>query len=210
VTERVLVPGTRDVRATLDVPLEGGANDAGAPTSTTEACIVACPPHPQLGGSRTDARLRAVSDALVKRDVACLRFDYGEWDEGNGERRDARNAVSWASDRYAQVGLFGYSFGASVALLAAAGRSTVAVVSALAPGAQVADFDVVGALDAIDCPVQAVHGERDETVDWAPVVERARELGFQTESLPADHHFVGQHDRVAATVARFLTGALLR
>jgi alpha/beta superfamily hydrolase len=210
VTERVVVPGRRDIRASLDVPRESETAESGAPAERAAACVVACPPHPQLGGSRTDSRLRAVSNALVERDVACLRFDYGEWDEGAGERRDARNAVSWASERFGRVGLFGYSFGASVALLATNGRADVAAVSALAPGARVADFDVVGALDDIDCPAQVVYGERDETVDWAPVVERARDLGFVTESLPSDHHFVGQRDRIAETVSEFVADTLGR
>ncbi|MEF8822225.1 MAG: alpha/beta hydrolase, partial [Halovenus sp.] len=40
--------GARDVRVSLD----GGESDR---------VVVACPPHPQLGGDRHDSRLRAVS-----------------------------------------------------------------------------------------------------------------------------------------------------
>lgn len=198
-SDEVLVPGARDVRGTLDSP-------------EADACVVACPPHPRMGGKRTDARLRAVSDAL---DCACLRFDYGAWDEGAGELADARNALGWAreegadGDGYDRVAAFGYSFGGCIALLAAARESTdgtpPVAVSALAPAARIAaDLDAATELDDVACPVQVVYGERDDTAEWAPVVERARDLGCRVESFPADHHFVGQAEKAAARVAAFL------
>ncbi|GGN92944.1 alpha/beta hydrolase [Haloarcula pellucida] len=176
----------------------------------TDRAVVACPPHPRYGGSRSDQRLRAVSDALGP-DVACLRFDYGPWDGGRGERVDAENALAWASERYDAVGLFGYSFGADVALRAAAEVSeddAPAALSVLAPPAALSNGAAVDALDAIDCPVQVVYGDRDDTVDWRPVVERARELGHAVESVAADHHFVGQAEDVADVVATFLRAHL--
>ncbi len=105
----VLVPGGRDVRATLD--RAGDVDSTEGVAASADACVVACPPHPQHRGHRGDERLRAVSAALTGGGVDCLRFDYGDWDEGYGERADARNAVAWARDRYDRVGLFGFSFG---------------------------------------------------------------------------------------------------
>jgi alpha/beta superfamily hydrolase len=187
VSDPVLIPGPRDVRGRLDRPDADGV-------------VVACPPHPQYGGSRSDPRLRAVGDALAP-GVACLRFDYGPWDDGEGERRDALSVISWARERFERVGLFGYSFGAGIALRAAADAGSLAACSVLAPPG---DAAVVDAVAALDCPLQVVYGERDDTVDWAPVVERARELGHRVDSLAADHHFTGQHDRVGDLVAAFL------
>jgi alpha/beta superfamily hydrolase len=200
--DTVLVPGGRDVRATLD-----------GPGTTAEACVVACPPHPQMGGRRTDRRLRAVSDALAERDVACLRFDYGPWDEGEGERTDARNALAWARERYETVGLFGYSFGGAVALLAAAAESgdgtPPAATTVLAPAARLeAGLDAADAVASIDCPLQVVYGERDTTADWEPVVERAREAGAEVVGMSADHHFVGQDAKVGELAAGFLAPRL--
>jgi alpha/beta superfamily hydrolase len=195
--EDVVVPGARDVRGTLDSPDEGAT-----------AVVVACPPHPQFGGNRSDRRIRAVAEALADRGVATLRFDYGPWDDGEGECRDVAAALQWAGDRHERVGLFGYSFGAAQGLAVAAGRDDLRAVSALAPGA-------ADALDAIACPVQVVSGTRDETVDWEPVVERARELNDAGRDPPvdlveysADHHFVGQHEKVAEVVGGFLAGHL--
>ncbi|ELZ10539.1 hydrolase of the alpha/beta superfamily-like protein [Natrinema thermotolerans DSM 11552] len=199
----VLVPGGRDVRGTLEEP-----------TAEPRAIVVACPPHPQHGGSRSDQRLRAVSDALVEAGIACLRFDYGAWDEGYGEREDVRNAVRWARDEYdggrgdLPVGLFGYSFGASLALLAAAEADPDAV-AVLAPTAQLADdLDALAALDRIERPTHVLYGERDTTVDWEPVVERARERGDGTTSLPADHFFLGTRDEIATAVREYFEQTL--
>lgn len=223
-TERVLVPGGRDVRATLD------SADGDAPG--TDSVVVACPPHPQHGGRRGDERLTAVGDALVARGIDCLRFDYGPWDGGNGERVDADNAVDWAFERYDRVGLFGFSFGGAIALVTAADRPALSGVCALAPTARIAaDGDVggpsggrasPGEADAVDSvgsdattdsvaalddladsgvPTSVVYATRDTTADWEPVVERARELGLETGSFDADHLFVGRTGDVADAVA---------
>ena len=203
---RVPIPGDRDVTASLDEP----AGDAGA-------CVVACPPHPRRGGSRSDPRLRAVSDALADRGVACLRIDYGPWDEGEGERQDAVLALAWAAERYEQLGLFGYSFGGGVALLAgidhvpddehdqrAAGED-VESLATLAPAAELPDgSDAAAATEDRTRPTLVVVGERDETVAWERVAERARGAGHVVEALPADHRFAGHQADVAGAVASFL------
>ncbi|MDR9431913.1 MAG: dienelactone hydrolase family protein [Natronomonas sp.] len=193
-SESVVVPSDRDVRGTLDSP-EG------------DRCVVACPPHPQMGGNRSDPRLRAVSDAL---ESACLRFDYGPWDEGRGELADVRGAYAWAGGRYDRVSLFGYSFGGCLALVAAARESAAGTpperVVALSPAARLSEgIDAVAAVDEIDCPVGIVYGERDTTVDAEAVAARVRARGGRVEVMSADHHFVGQTPKVGELVAELLS-----
>nr|WP_284438596.1 dienelactone hydrolase family protein [Halomicroarcula laminariae] len=192
VSDPVVVPGGREVAGRLDRP------DA-------DTAVVACPPHPQHGGSRSDPRLRAVSDALAP-DAACLRFDYGPWDDQRGPAlctTDAERTIAWAADRYDRIGLFGYSFGGGVALRAAA-RTDASLVacSVLAPAVE------AEALDAVGCPCQVVVGERDTTVDWAPVADRAAALGHAVERLPETHQFRGGLNRVGHLVGRFLATRL--
>ena len=208
-SETVLIPGGRDVRASLDSAAGdsdepgGDASDGGDPEA--DAIVVACPPHPQHGGHRSDERLTAASDALTERGVDCLRFDYGDWDEGYGESTDADNAVAWAVERYERVGLFGFSFGATVALATAASRPGLAGVCALAPTARLnPDVDAVAALDdLVDLGVNAriLYATRDSTADWEPVVERAEALGIETEAFKSDHFFIGRASDVGERVA---------
>ena len=203
-SETVLIPGGRDVRATLDTAASDG--------SRADAVVVACPPHPQQRGHRGDERLTAASDALTERGVDCLRFDYGDWDEGYGESTDADGAVGWAAERYERVGLFGFSFGATVALVTAASRPGLAGVCALAPTARLnTDVDAVAALDDVvelGVPARILYATRDSTVDWEPVVERAAELGIGTAAFESDHFFVGRSGEVGDAVAEFLAPLL--
>jgi uncharacterized protein len=193
----VAIPGGRDVRGTLDTPEGTNQNDR------FDRLVVACPPHPQDGGTRSDQRLTAVSDALCEAGVACLRFDYGAWDEGRGEQADVGNAVEWARERADRVGLFGFSFGATMALCAASDIEGLWGVCALAPDRGEGESDAVAALDGIDCPVTVLYAERDTTANWEPVVERARDLDIAVEGLSADHFFLGQSGKVADRVAAF-------
>jgi len=222
-TEDVLVPGGRDVRATLD-DLADRTDDA---TDDASTCVVACPPHPRMGGARTDRRLVATSDALADHGVDCLRFDYGDWDQGYGEREDARNALRWATERYDAVGVYGYSFGGAIAVLAAASVGVpVRAAAVLAPASRLNEglddaeprsangsngrrpLDAAAAVEDLPCPLQVGYGERDETADSTPVVEAAERCRQRVVAYASDHHFVGQHDAVGADAADFLAAHL--
>ncbi|WP_434521545.1 alpha/beta hydrolase [Halorubrum sp. AS12] len=211
-SDTVLIPGGRDVRATLDTAASDGVEVGSEDPPRAETVVVACPPHPQQRGHRGDERLAAVSDALTDRGIDCLRFDYGDWDEGYGETTDADAAVGWALDRYDRVGLFGFSFGGTVALVAAASRPELAGVCALAPTARLNDdVDAVAALDEVvqrGVPVRVLYATRDSTADWRPVVERAEELGIETVAFESDHFFVGRSGEVGEAAARFLGARL--
>ena len=216
-SDTVLIPGGRDVRATLDTAAsdadasDGARGDSGD-TTRADAVVVACPPHPQQRGHRGDKRLVAASEALTDRGVDCLRLDYGDWDEGYGETTDADAAVGWALDHYDRVGLFGFSFGGTVALVAAASRPELAGVCALAPTARLnPDVDAVAALeDLVDrgVPTRVLYATRDSTADWKPVVERAEESGIETVAFESDHFFLGRSGGVGEAVAAFLAPRL--
>ena len=214
-SDTALIPGGRDVRTGLD--LASAAGDAADPcaddaTRRADAIVVACPPHPRQGGHRGDERLVAASDALTERGVDCLRFDYGDWDGGDGETADADRTVGWAAERYDRVGLFGFSFGATVALVAAASRPALSGVCALAPTARLTpEVDAVDALDDLvesGVPTWVGYGTRDSTADWEPVVERATELGVETAAFESDHVFVGRAGSVGNEAAAFFAPRL--
>ena len=217
----VFLPGGRDARGTLDAAAGAGSRSTGADGSTADACVVACPPHPHHGGHRGDQRLRTVAADLNAHAIDCLRFDYGPWDGGRGERADASAAVEWAGRRYERVALFGYSFGGAVALAAAASGAGVVAVAALAPPARVGaaretdpgdlgSIDTVAALSELPASlsVGVLYGSRDDVVDVGPVVDRAREGGATVEEFDAGHAFLGVETRVAAAVVEVLGPSL--
>ena len=227
-SDPIFLPGGRDTRGRLDVAPEPRRETAATtgPTdgSGADACVVACPPHPQHGGHRGDGRLRAVGDELGDSRIDCLRFDYGAWDGGRGEREDALRAVAWAGERYDRVGLFGYSFGGAVAISAAARGADVAAVAALAPVARLgsarddadAPSDGVGGIDTVadlasipdSIPVGVFYGTRDDTATVGPVVVAAQERGAAIGEFDADHFFIGREHEVAETVVDFLAPVL--
>ncbi|GGJ06211.1 alpha/beta hydrolase [Halobellus salinus] len=221
-SDPIFLPGGRGARGTLDTAAEGaGSRSAGADGSTADACVVACPPHPDHGGHRGDRLLRAVAAELNATDTDCLRFDYGPWDGGRGERADASAAVEWADRRYERVAVFGYSFGGAVAIAAAAHGADVVAVAALAPPARagaagetaagdVRGIDTVAALVAIPTSlcVGILYGSRDDTADVGPVVDCAHERGAVVRAFDADHFFVGHDAEVAAATVDFLGPSL--
>ncbi|MFB6134767.1 MAG: alpha/beta hydrolase [Halanaeroarchaeum sp.] len=196
--ETVTIPGSREAEATLDEPSDGAS-----------VCVVACPPHPRHGGNRADGRLKAVSEALEERGIATLRFDYGEWDHGEGEREDTRNALRWAADRFEHVGIFGYSFGGAMAASAAATTDVdLCAVSFLSPASRIGlERSVEETVAAIDAPLLLVGGSRDDTAQWEPYRSAVESRGGAVTELGADHFFVGQWERVGSTVASFVQEA---
>ena len=226
-SDPIFLPGGRDARGTLDVGSEGRSETAAAVRSPDEAsadaCVVACPPDPQDGGHRGDGRLRAVSDELGDSGIDCLRFDYGAWDGGRGEREDALRAVAWAGERYDRVGLFGYSFGGAIALSATARGADVVAVAALAPPARLGpardDADAPpngGGVDTVadlvsipdSIPIGIFYGTRDTVATVGPVVTVARERGAATCEFDSDHLFIGRERQVATAIVDFLAPAL--
>ncbi len=207
----VALPGGRNVRATLDrapnaaVLTNARDEPADGDTETSpNSLVIMCPPHPRDGGNRHHPLLRAISSQLTAQGISCLRIDYGPWDGGRGERRDAEIAYNWARDRVDRVGLVGYSFGGAVALGAAKAINTVPRVSVIAPSATLpCGTEIADSMANVASAGQLVYGTRETTVDWKPVVEYARTNNFETVAIDADHHFVGQRPRVADAVCGF-------
>jgi alpha/beta superfamily hydrolase len=92
--------------------------DLAVPAAVRGAAVI-CHPHPQYGGTRFDAVVSAVFDALPAAGIAALRFDFrADFGDGVGERLDALAALDElaAATDGAPLALVGYSFGAWVVL----------------------------------------------------------------------------------------------
>ncbi|MBI4234570.1 MAG: dienelactone hydrolase family protein [Chloroflexi bacterium] len=176
--------------------------------------VAVCHPHPLYGGDMESSVVRALCQSLPSRGIAALRFNFrgvggsqGEFAHGAGEVEDAAQAVTYLTllkgVDAGQVGIAGYSFGARVALQAAAQEGLVAAVALVAcPGhalSRAAGAD-------LSLPKLVLMGDQDH-------VTPPDQFTFLAQRLPdpkevhllegADHFFRGQEETVGDLVAEF-------
>lgn len=174
--------------------------------------VVVCHPHPRYGGDMHNNVVMAAVAGLQSRGVAALRFNFrgtgrsaGSHTGGAQETDDVRAALAVLAGRpeidAARLGLAGYSFGAAMALRAAAsasitGLALVSLPASLAPNA-------VAALAAIRCPVLLLSGDSDSFCPLEELEAIAEEAGGHVtlRSVDGTDHFWWGRDEV-------LSGAL--
>jgi uncharacterized protein len=174
------------IEAALDVP-EGAALGVA----------LLCHPHPLHGGTMDNKVVQTMARAAVACGWRALRFNFrgvgasqGHWDEGRGEIDDALAVVEAARADGLPLALGGFSFGAYVAAQVAArlpqgGRAGPMVL--IAPA--VTNFSV----PAVSQPCLVVHGEADDVVPLAAVLDWARPQALPVTVVPgAGHFFHGQ------------------
>src|SRR5438105_5945955 len=89
------------------------------------AAALVCHPHPQHGGTMHNKVVYRIARALRQAGMVVLRFNYrgvnlseGIYDQGEGEREDARVALEFLRGRYPDLpfALAGFSFGSRIML----------------------------------------------------------------------------------------------
>lgn len=176
---------------------------------------VVCHPHPLGGGTMNNGIVAAIARALVARGLITLRFNFrgvgksgGRHEGGRAEEADVAGAIDWllaqpAIDAW-RVVLAGYSFGAGVALHAAARDPRVIGLAAVGLVAEHVDTAVVSTLTR---PKFFVTGELDHLAPPGPLRRLVDRLPppKQIQVVPGvDHFWRGREDDVAASVANFL------
>ena len=165
-----------------------------------------------------DLVVEAILKAMWAIDCATLRFNFrgvgnseGEYDEGRGEARDAEAAVKYIVGlrgmQRGKVILAGYSFGAMVAVSAAARTPEVTTVVAVAPPIL---SDGLAQLIALKKRLVVVAGEEDRYCPPAQLeVLRNALIGLiRLKTIPgADHFFAGQEEEVTAALMDAVHGA---
>jgi len=160
-------------------------------------CIaVVCHPHPLHGGTMQNKVAYTLARALRDQGAAVLRFNFrgvgaseGEHAGAFGETDDALAAIDWLRARHPGLPLVlaGFSFGAGVAMRAAA-RAQPAWLVTIAPAV---DRVPLEGFQSPGCPWLLVIGDADEVVAPA-AVERfaATALGEPVlRQLPGVGHF---------------------
>jgi len=180
------------------------------------ATAVILHPHPLHGGTMQNKVVHTLARAFGELGVASVRFNFrgvgasaGSFSHGEGETEDALAVIEWARSRRpgAPIWLAGFSFGATIALRAAApaqvnGLITVAPAVHLdrvlparstssVPGL-VYDFST---LALPQCPWLLIQGEADEIVPVEAVRDWLSGIAPQPQTLflPGVSHFFHGH-----------------
>jgi uncharacterized protein len=201
VNERAIRFGSADVGLDGRIAVPDGAR-RGA---------VVCHPHPQYGGDMDNSVVCAVSEALQRRGVATLRFNFrgvgdseGSYGGGVGEIEDARAAVDALREHVPTIALAGYSFGAMVALLAGHGDPKLERLVAIALPATM--FDLEPIVHSAK-PKLFLIGDRDQYCRYSALEALVGRLAGENSLVRlegADHFLFGFEERVGAEVARFV------
>jgi len=181
-------------------PADGGASGPVA---------VVCHPHPLFGGTMHNKVVHATAEALVRRGLPTLRFNFrgvgrsaGRHDHGRGEQDDLRAALAVLEERYPAhpIVAAGYSFGSFVALGVGCEHPRVAMLIAIAAPAGLFPF---GFLRHCDKPLVFIQGENDAIAPLPLVLALAAGLpsGARVVPIPgADHAFRGRLEDVGRRV----------
>lgn len=189
----VVVDGPRLIRAQLDT-----AGDA-----TT--AVLCCPPDPRSGGSRSDPRLLAITEALTAAGIDCLRISYPEPVDAEHTPTDLLAALNWLQDRYTSVGILGYSFGGAMAIQLGKDPALAGVVALCPPATVLESVAVTDAIDELGGPGLLCVGTADQVVDTQSLLVAARTADMSVIELSTGHAMTGAVDRVADAVVSFFT-----
>ncbi|THT97461.1 alpha/beta fold hydrolase [Lampropedia puyangensis] len=177
------------------------------------AAIIAHP-HPLFAGTMNNKVVQTLARALVATGWDAYRFNFrgvgqsqGVHDNGIGEAEDLLRVIDQVAPEGPLV-LAGFSFGTYVTsrVLAQlhAQRDIRAVVFI---GTAASRFKVEPIPQALHSCALAVHGELDETVPIAPVMDWAREQSLPLTVIPGGEHFFhGRQVQLKDLVVRHLRG----
>jgi uncharacterized protein len=183
------------------------------PKDAPRAAVVFAHPLPTEGGTMHTKMCFQGAKGLVRTGCAVLRFNFrgvgrspGTFDGGRGEQDDFRAGVDFMAARYPDLEVWaaGASFGAYVALTAAAADDRVCALIAVAPPVNRYDFSAVKQSTK---PKFIVHGEEDELIPIKAVREFYAQLQEPKEFVVIDranHLFEGQTAEVGDALEELL------
>jgi len=166
-------------------------------------------PHPLQGGTLDNKVAQTLAKTFFAMDYVAARFNFrgvgkseGAFDEGVGETADALAALAHARSRFGElpVALAGFSFGSFVQTRVAASVKAERLVM-IGP----AVTRLAGTTVPPDTIV--VHGEEDEVVPLAAVLEWARPQQLPLVIFPGcGHFFHGRLPQLQRTVSTLWRG----
>ncbi len=185
--------------------LEGVAH---IPAAAPRAIAVVAHPLPTMGGTMENKVVTTLAKTFAELGFVALRFNFrgvdasgGEFDGGEGEVEDVLAVARYAQREHGDLPLIlsGFSFGAYVQARAA---------QQLYPQRLVLVAPAVGrfAMPAVPQNALVIHGEQDEIVPLAEVLQWAEPQHLHVVVLPqATHFFHGHLPRLREIVRQHFT-----
>jgi len=205
-TEKLSLPGPAGaLEVVRERPAQGTARPAGG-------VAVLAHPHPLHGGTMDNKVVQTLARACLQCGWTAVRFNFrgvgasaGGYDAGHGELEDLLAVVAQCAPQGPLV-LGGFSFGAFVASHAArALQATRQVHGVLLVGTAAGRFKVAELAPELRERSLVIHGERDDTVVLADVLDWARPQNLPVTVVPgASHFFHGQLVLLRGLVVRHL------
>lgn len=198
--------------------LEGGAGaiealrDAAAPELPARGTAVIAHPHPLFGGTMDNKVVQTLARAFVSCGWTAVRFNFrgvgaseGKHDEGRGECEDMLRVIAQTAAE-GPLAIAGFSFGAFVASRALERLwATREIRELVLVGTAASRFEVPVLPPESHDRALIVHGEQDDTVPLAAVMDWARPQSLPITVVPGGGHFFhGQLPLLKSLVVRHL------
>ena len=186
------------------------------PAGTSRGVAVIAHPHPLFGGTMDNKVVQTLARAFTQCGWTAVRFNFrgvgataGTHDEGRGELADMLAVVASATEA-ASTGalcLAGFSFGAFVTTHAFAALHAVRPIDKLVLVGTSVTRSVAAPIDAAaHMRTLVLHGEQDDTVLLADVMNWARPQALPVTVIPGGGHFFhGQLPLLKSVVMRHLS-----
>lgn len=204
-TERLLLQGAAGRIEVL--------RDAPAPEATPRGVAVIAHPHPLFGGTMDNKVVQTLARAFVQSGWQALRFNFrgvgateGVHDEGRGETEDFLAVVQQCAAE-GPLALAGFSFGSFVMSQTLATLWPARQIEKLVfVGAAASRFQVATIPAELHERTLVLHGEHDDTVPLAAVMDWARPQVLPVTVVPGGSHFFhGQLPLLKSLVLRHLS-----
>lgn len=204
------LPAASLTRVMIEGPAGGIETDINDPGGARRGIALIAHPNPLQGGTKDNKVVTtlakvffALGDVVARPNFRGVGASNGEHDDGRGEADDLLVVAQYLNRHYGDLPLTlaGFSFGAFVQTRAA---------KRLKPRHLVLVGPAVGRMSAATAPpgTLVVHGERDDVVPLAAVLDWARPQNLPVVVVPGGEHFFhGRLSLLAAIVARHAGGA---
>lgn len=183
-----------------------------APEGTSRGVAIVAHPHPLFGGTMDNKVVQTLARAFVQCGWTVVRFNFrgvgssaGAHDAGAGEARDFLRVVEQVAPQ-GPLAIAGFSFGSFVASHAVDAlwpSRTLEKIVFVGTAAQ--RFTVANLPTELHDKALVVHGEQDDTVSLASVMDWARPQSLPVTVVPGGGHFFhGQLPLLKGLVVRHL------